>query len=398
MKYIILVPDGVADEPLQELGGKTPLEAAATPNMDRIVTSGLSGLVRTIPPGMAPGSDIGNMSVLGYDPALNFSGRAPLEAANMGIQLKDDELAFRCNLVTVKDGVMIDYSAGHITTDEAEKLIRSVDAKLSDAQVKFHAGKSYRHITIVKTKDVQGFMQTKCTPPHDIMGQKIDQYLPQGAGAAFLRDYMERSVAIFAGHPVNLARIDLKEEPATMIWFWGQGCRPNIQLFKDRWGLSGSIISAVDLVNGIGRLTGLNVINVPGATGYYDTNYKGKAEYALDSLKKRDFIYVHVESTDEAGHNGDIKAKVDCTEKFDKYVVGTVLDYCQKHPNTRVLVTPDHPTPLAKRTHTNAPVPFAMCGKGIEHNGLDSYNELSASTKGVIFESGVDMIKRFMGK
>jgi 2,3-bisphosphoglycerate-independent phosphoglycerate mutase len=398
MKYIVLVPDGVADEPIKELGGKTPLEAASTPNMDFIAKTGLSGLVQIIPPSMSPGSDVGNMSVLGYDATKGFSGRAPLEAANLGITLKDDELAFRCNLVTVRDGIMIDYSAGHISIAEAERVMKTVSAGLSDHKVKFFTGKSYRHIAIVKADKVEDFQKTKCAAPHDIMGQEIAKHLPKGPKADMLMDYMERSKPILADHPVNAQRVKEGKDPATMLWFWGQGSRPDLETFKTRYGVEGSIISAVDLVNGIGRIIGLNVISVPGATGYYDTNYKGKAEYALASLKDRDFVFVHVESTDEAGHNGDAKAKVDCIEKFDKLVVAAVLEYGRKNPDVRVLVTPDHPTPVGKRTHTMAPVPFAMCGKGIEHNGLDGYNESSAAKVGVYFPNGVEMMKRFMAK
>ena len=396
MKYIILVPDGVADEPLAELGGKTPHEAAQTPNMDLIAKKGLSGLVRIIPPGLAPGSDVGNMSVMGYDATKGFSGRAPLEAANLGILLKDDELAFRCNLVTITENKMIDYSAGHISIDEAADIMKTIAQELSDEHITFYTGKSYRHIAVVKTKKIQDFINTKCTPPHDIMGQKIDSYLPSGPMTNFLLSYMERAKPLLAKHPVNHFRGELKEALANSLWFWGQGTKPCLETFHERYRLTGSIISAVDLVNGIGRIIELDIINVPGANGYYDTNYQGKAEYGLESLKKHDFVYIHVEATDEAGHNGDVKAKVDCIEKFDKYVVGTVLAYCKAHSDTRVLVTPDHPTPVAKRTHTSAPVPFAMCGNGIEHNGLDSYNEFSAATIGVHFQGGVDMINRFM--
>jgi 2,3-bisphosphoglycerate-independent phosphoglycerate mutase len=398
MKYIVLVPDGVADEPLKELGGKTPLEAARTPFMDSMAQEGLSGLVRTIPPGMPPGSDVGNLSLLGYDPSLKYSGRAPLEAANLGLILKDNELAFRCNLVTIRNGVMIDYSAGHITVDEANEILKTLSAELSDDTVRFYAGKSYRHIAIVKAGSTQDFLNTRCTAPHDIMGENVDLHFPKGPCAGMLLGYMERAKPLLLKHPVNLMREELKEEPANAIWLWGQGTRPLLESFNDRYGLSGSIISAVDLVNGIGRIIGLKIINVPGATGYYDTNYRGKAEYALQSLKTNDFVFVHVEATDEAGHNGDIKAKTECVEKFDRDVVGPVLEYCVRHKDVRVLVTPDHPTPLAKRTHTNAPVPFVMFGKNIESNGLDSYNELSASTAGIRFQSGEAMIRYFLAK
>jgi 2,3-bisphosphoglycerate-independent phosphoglycerate mutase len=386
----------VADEPIASWGGKTPLEAAQTPNMDWLAQHGLSALVKIIPDGLPPGSDIGNMSVLGYDPAKGFTGRAPLEAANLGIHLADDELAIRCNLVTVKDGVMVDYSSGHISIDDATAIMKTVSTKLNDNKVKFYTGKSYRHIAVLKAVDVAKFLKIKCTPPHDIMGQKIDQYLPKGDGAEVFLEYMEKSRPILLEHPINKARISRGEKPATMIWLWGQGARPKLQAYKEKFGLDGSIISAVDLVNGIGRLIGLNVINVPGATGYYDTNFKGKAEYALESLKTRDFVFVHVEAMDEAGHNGDAVAKVKGVEDFDKFVVGTVLERFRNSWNVRILVTPDHPTPVAKRTHTRAPVPFVMYGKDVESNGLHGYNEALASGAGIKFNSGEEMIRYFM--
>jgi 2,3-bisphosphoglycerate-independent phosphoglycerate mutase len=396
MKYIILVPDGVADEPIASLGGKTPLEAARTPNMDWLAQNGLLGLVKIIPDGMPPGSDVGNMSVLGYDPSKGFTGRAPLEAASLGIDLADDELAFRCNLVTVRDGVMIDYSAGHITIDDAAQVMKDLIQALSQEPVRFYTGKSYRHIMLLKTEDKAKFMKIACTPPHDIMGQKVEGYLPKGSGSELLLGLMERSRPLLAGHPVNKAKASRGEDIATQIWLWGQGPRPNLETYQKRFGLKGSIISAVDLVNGIGRLVGFKVISVPGATGYYDTNYKGKAEFALNSLKDNDFVYVHVESTDEAGHNGDAQAKTRCVEDFDRLVVGTVLDAMKGRDDVRILVTPDHPTPVAKRTHTRTPVPFVMYGKNVEANHLSRYNEALASTAGVRFSSGEEMIKYFM--
>jgi 2,3-bisphosphoglycerate-independent phosphoglycerate mutase len=398
MKYIILVPDGVADEPVAEFGGKTPLEAAKTPNMDIMTREGFCAQVRIIPPGMPPGSDIGNISVLGYDPSKGFSGRSPLEAANIGIILRDNELAFRCNLVTINDNTMIDYSAGHISIDEAAVIMVDIARELSDDTVAFHTGKSYRHITVIKTDTLAEFMQTRCTPPHDILGQGINAHLPKGPKSGFLSAYAAKAAAILKDHPVNKARIARGELPANAVWFWGQGKKPSLQLFKDRYGMTGSIISAVDLVNGIGRLIGLDVINVPGATGYYDTNFKGKAEYGLASLTQHDFVYIHVEATDEAGHNGDFNAKVKSIENFDHYIVGPAIDYLKAYPDTRILVTPDHPTPVARRTHTNAPVPFVMMGKNIERNGLDRYNERSAVSTGTCLDSGERMVELFMAK
>ncbi len=395
MKYIILVPDGVADEPVKELGGKTPLEAARTPNMDFLARQGYSALVRTIPRGMAPGSDVGNLSLMGYDPST-LSGRAPLEAANLGIELKAGQVAFRCNLVTVQDGAMLDYSAGHISIDEAALIMKDLARELNAPGLAYHTGKSYRHICVIDTDGSGDVQKIACTAPHDILGQKFVGYLPKGPKAGILLDQMELSKAILDAHPVNKARISAGKYPANMTWFWGQGERPRIEPFMDRFAVTGSVISAVDLVNGIGRLAGLKVITVPGVTGYLDTNFRGKAEYALASLRDHDFVFVHVEATDEAGHNGDAKAKVEAVERFDTDVVGPVLEWAKHNPDARILVSPDHPTPLAKRTHTRAPVPFVMYGKGIEPNRLDRYNEALATQAGLVFNSGEQMIKFFI--
>jgi len=396
MKYIVLVPDGLADEPLKELGGKTPMEAARTPHMDYLAQNGFSALTQTIPDGMSPGSDIGNLALMGYDPKENFSGRASLEAANLGIKIKDDEVVFRCNLVTIKDGIMADYSAGHISSDEAKNLIEYLERAIDWPDLRFYPGKSYRHLMVFKTINVSGMLGLKTTPPHDIIGQPVNSYLPAGPQSDNLLKIMEKSKQILGTHQINKIREGSGENPANMIWLWGQGACPYLPLFKDRYGLSGAVISAVDLVNGIGRLAGLEVIDVPGANGYYDTNYKGKAKYALDSLKKHDFVYVHVEATDEAGHNGDWKAKVECCEHFDKYVVGPISKFFRKPEGVRILVCPDHPTPVAKRVHDRAPVPFVMWGEGIEAHGVKNYSEKTAATKGVRFKSGQEMIQFFL--
>ena len=398
MKYIILVPDGLADEPLKELDGKTPMEAAKTPNMDYLAAHGLSALVQTIPDGMPPGSDVGNLSLMGYDPKTNFSGRASLEAANLGIKLKDDEVVFRCNLVTVNNEKMADYSAGHISSDEAKNLIEHLERAIDWPDVRFYPGKSYRHLMVVKTINVPAMLALKTTPPHDIIDQPIASYLPAGPQSDILLKLMNKSRKILELHQINKIREDDGENPANMIWLWGQGGRPNLPSFNDSYGLSGAVISAVDLVNGIGRLAGMDVINVPGANGYYDTNYKGKAEYALNALKKHDLVYVHVEATDEAGHNGDWKAKVACCEHFDREIVGPMLKTYGKFNNVRILVAPDHPTPVAKRVHDRAPVPFIIWGEGISANGLKDYSERSAATKGVQFKSGKEMVQFFLKK
>ncbi len=396
MKYIVLVPDGLADEPVKELGGKTPMEAADTPNMDFLASHGFSALVKTIPDGMPPGSDIGNLSLMGYNPHKNFSGRASLEAANLGIQLRGDEVVFRCNLVTVKNNKMLDYSAGHISSDEARNLIEDLERALAWPDIRFYPGKSYRHLMVLKTLNAANMLSLKTTPPHDIINQSIKTHLPIGACAQMLLQIMEQSKQILGTHQINKIREDEGENPGNMIWLWGQGARPNLPLFKDYFGLKGAVISAVDLVNGIGRLAGLDVIDVPGANGYYDTNYQGKAEYALNALKKHDFVYVHVEATDEAGHNGDWKAKVECCEHFDKKVVGTIMKAYAKSEGVRILVCPDHPTPVSKRVHDRAPVPFAMWGEGIVPNDVKSYSEKAAAQEGVRFNSGEEMIQYFL--
>jgi 2,3-bisphosphoglycerate-independent phosphoglycerate mutase len=385
MKYIILVPDGMADEPIEALGGKTPLEAARTPNFDRMAKEGFSGIVKTIPDGFPPGSDIGNLSLLGYDPAKNFSGRSPLEAANMGITLADDEVAFRCNLVTIKDNVITDYSAGHITTEDAAPLIGKLNEMLGSEDIKFYVGKSYRHIVVMKTPYVSEFLGIKCVPPHDIPGKDIVPYLPQGPMSENVLGLMEQAKKA----------LKTNRTAANAIWLWGQGKRPNLPSFKSKFNLTGSIISAVDLVNGIGRLAGLEIINVPGATGYYDTNYAGKAEYGLESLKKNDFVYIHVESPDEAGHNGDHKEKVKAIENIDREIAGRILKYAEKN-EVRVLVSPDHPTPVSKRTHTRTPVCFLMYGKGVTPNNLSDYSEKTAAGVGLKFQSGAAMVAELL--
>ena len=399
MKYIVIVPDGMADYPIARIGNKTPLEAARTPNMDFLAQQGVVGLVQTIPDGMKPGSDIGNMAILGYDPKVCHTGRAPLEAANQNIILGDDEVAFRCNLVTVADHKMIDYSAGHISTKEAAILIEALNREIVQEGIKFYPGKSYRHLLIVKGNRVKEYMRVKTHPPHDIIDQDIRDFLPGKApAAAMLLMLMEKSKTIFAQHSVNQVRADLKEHPATMIWLWGQGVRPNLPSFEQKFGVRGGIISAVDLVNGIGRLAGLEVIDVPGITGYYDTNYSGKAQYAIESLKKNDFVYVHIEAPDEAGHNGDLDAKISCIERIDREIIGTVLNYFGQCEDARILVLPDHPTPVELRTHTSDPVCFVMYGKDVIPDAAARLTEPLAKEKGLKFASGEALLKKFMNK
>jgi len=364
MKYIVILGDGMADEPLAELGGRTPLEYAETPNMDRIAREGRCGMLRTVPEGFEPGSDIANLSVLGYDPRVSYTGRGPLEAASMGIELGEGEMAYRCNLVTVRDGLMVDFNAGHISSAEGAALLRDLDAVLGGVRV--YPGISYRNLLVLP--EGRGSLTT---PPHDIVGRPIQEYLPRGDDAAALLECMERSCEVFADHPVNRRRVLEGKIPATGIWPWSGGKRPSLEPFREKYGLAGGVISAVDLLGGIARLAGMEVIRVPGATGFIDTDYKAKARYAVDALDRLDFVYMHVEAPDEAGHMGSVEEKVRAIERLDE-AIGIILE----RPETVVAVLPDHPTPIRCRTHTADPVPFAVLGKG--KDGVKGFSEREA--------------------
>ena len=401
MKYIVLVGDGMGDRPIEELGGKTVLEAAKIPNMNFIAEKGRVGLTNMIPSRMLPASDVANLSILGYNPKKYYTGRGPLEAANMGIGLKEDEVAFRCNLVTISDERMADYSAGHISNEEAKSMIEELNSKLGSEDIKFYPGVSYRHLVVFKCKDKaeqEGFVNAKCTPPHDIAGKTITRFLPaRTSQAAVLQRLMDESRKILADHEVNRVRLDLKENPANMIWLWGQGIRPFMPKFSKLYHVEGSIISAVDLIKGIGRIIGLDVIDVPGATGYYDTNYLGKAEYAIDSLKHKDFVFVHVEAPDEAGHNGDLREKIYSIEKFDKFVVGTVLNHFKSSSEEfRILVLYDHATPVALKTHSRDYVCFAMYGTDIEQGAIKHFNEKEARLTKFRIDKGYELMEFFI--
>jgi len=400
MKYLVLVGDGMADRPLKELEGATPLEVARTPNMDLIAREGMVGNAVTVPEGLQPASDVANMALLGYDPRKYYSGRGPLEAANMNITLKESDVAFRCNLVTISDDKMADYSAGHITNKEAEVIIKFIDKKLGSDAIKFYPGISYRHLAVIDSAKIglkkEDLLSAACTPPHDILGKPIARYLPHGAASGYLTDLMLKSKDSLSRHDVNRVRVDLGENPANMIWLWGQGVKPDMPSFKEKFNVTGSIISAVDLIKGLGKIIGLEPIDVPGATGYYDTDYLAKAKYALESLKNKDFVFVHVEAPDEAGHNGDLREKIAAIENFDKLVVGTVLNaFKDKSEDFRILVVPDHATPLSVRTHTRDPIPFAMYGKGISKDDIDSYNEVAAKKSSLFIEDGFKILEMF---
>lgn len=396
MKYIVLVPDGMADYPVDELDGRTPLEAARTPNMDFIARHGILGQTRTIPEGMTPASDVANMSILGCDPKKYYSGRGPLEAANMGIELGPDDVAFRCNLVTVSENRMKDYSAGHISSNEAAILIKAIDKQIGSDAFRFYPGISYRHIMLARQGALEGLESIACNAPHDILGQDITKYLPRGKNDHVLIGLMDAARAVLEKQEINQVRIDLNENPANMIWLWGQGKKPAIPKFNDSYGLTGSVISAVDLIKGLGLLLGLDVIDVPGATGYYDTNYEGKAHAAVNSLERHDFVFVHVEAPDEAGHNGDLRKKITAIERFDQIIVGKVLEAFKGHENYRILVMPDHATPVKVRTHTSDTILFGMFGKGIVGKGFQSYSEKEARSSGLYFPDGYKVLDYFI--
>ncbi|MDP1853152.1 MAG: cofactor-independent phosphoglycerate mutase [Candidatus Omnitrophota bacterium] len=396
MKYIVLVPDGMADYPVEDLGGKTPLEAAKTPNLDFVVKEGLLGRVKTVPLGLPPASDVANLSIFGYDPQKYYTGRGPFEAANLGIALEPGDIAFRCNLITAEEDVLTDYSAGHISTKEAVALMRLINEKLGSENILFYPGMSYRHIMIAKGGVNKKLDKIRCVPPHDIIGEKVSKNLPCGENAEILIKLMQASREILSSHEVNNVRIDLKENPANMIWLWGQGVKPDMPKFSEKFGISGSVISAVDLIKGIGRIAGLEVIDVPGATGYYDTDYFGKAKYALKSLDTKDFVYVHIEAPDEAGHNGDLREKIAAIERFDQLVVGTILDVLKEKEDFRLLILPDHATPLSKRTHTPDDVGFVIYGSGIVSNGYSVFTEEEAKKSSLYITEGHKLMEYFI--
>jgi 2,3-bisphosphoglycerate-independent phosphoglycerate mutase len=385
VKFIILQGDGMADYPLDVLGGKTPLEAARTPNMDWLAVRGVFGIAHVIPKGFPPGSDVGNMSIMGYDPAVYHTGRSPLEAASMGVDLGPNDIAFRCNLVTLagsgSETRMEDFTSGHISTEEAAEIIRDLDRELGGAGVEFFPGVSYRHLMVWR----DGKEKMATTPPHDITDQKTAGYLPKGEGADRLLELMQAAEPILADHPINKKRRAEGHRAATAIWLWGQGGAPKLPPLTERFGIKGGVISAVDIIHGLGVYAGLERIDVPGITGFLDTNYVGKGEYGVRSLEKNDLVFIHVEATDEAGHMGDVEKKIQAIEDFDEKVVGTVLKGMAERRDYRILLMPDHPTAIALKTHVADPVPFVLYSpEQPRDNGVVGYNEKDALTTGVV--------------
>lgn len=393
MKYALILPDGAADEPIEELDGRTPLEAAHIPSMNWIAANGRVGRVKTCPDTFDPGSDVCTLSVVGYDPNTYHTGRAPIEAAAKRIKLQSDELVFRCNLVTIVDGCMEDFSAGHIPQAEACKLIEDLQAEFGDDRITFHTGVGYRHLMTMKGA---AGMKLKCKPPHDIPGEEVARYLPTGKGSEEIRALMARAQELLAGHEVNQVRRDLGENPATSIWLWGQGTTPRMPSFKERFGLRGAAITAVDLIRGVALCVGWSLIEVEGATGYIDTNYRGKGEAAVEALDDVDIIAVHVEAPDEMGHNGDAALKIKALEEIDEHIVKPVLNKLRSSGEWRILCVPDHPTPVAKRIHTSDPPPFCMAGPDVAPDRAEKFSEAAAAETGLVIDPGYELMEFFL--
>ena len=403
MKYVVILGDGMADYPNQALGGKTPLELAKKPNIDALAKNGAVGLCKTVPDGMKPGSDVANLSVLGYDVKSCYTGRSPLEAASIGIELKDTDVTARANLVTLsnepnfKDKTMVDYSAGEISTPEAKELIEYLAKHLNTEKFKFYAGISYRHCLVVDNGVIAGDL----TPPHDITGKPIKEHLPTSEVGKEYLSLMEKSVELLKDHPVNLARIKAGKNPASSLWFWGEGTKPSLENYNGKYGVDGAIISAVDLLKGIGKLSGLQVIEVDGATGNYDTNFSGKAKACIDALNNgKNYVYIHMEAPDECGHHGDAEHKIYSIEQIDEQVVKPIVNYLENcGDDYKILVCPDHPTPLCLKTHVSDPVPFIIYTKGDKKgNGATAYTEKQAQSTGLTFNDGVSLVKEFFAR
>ncbi len=399
MKYLIILGDGMADEPIASLNNKTPLQVADTPNIDRLAQMGRCGMFDTIPAGFAPGSEIANLAVLGYDVAQVYEGRGTLEAASMGVEIAENEMAMRCNLICVKEGVIQSHSAGHISTEEARELIAFLQKELGNDVVSFHPGVSYRHLLKIKN----GNKQLNCTPPHDVPGQAFAPLMIKAteqtaeATANLLNSLIIRSMKILENHPINLKRAEAGKEKANCIWPWSPGYKPSMEPLLPSFGLkSGAVISAVDLIRGIGRYANLKIIEVPGITGLYNTNYEGKAEAAINALRTDDFVYLHIEASDEAGHEGDVPLKIKTIEYLDKRVVKPIMEELLSWDEAvTIAILPDHPTPCEIRTHTSSPIPFIIFKSGNEADGVQAYDEFSCQKGSYGLVKGREFIELF---
>jgi len=398
VKYAIIIPDGCADEPQESLGGKTPLEAAAIPAMDAVAQAGVVGRANHTPKSLPPGSDVANLSLLGYDPLRYFTGRAPLEAAAQGIQLGPDDWAVRCNLVTVEDQVMKSFTAGHISSVEAAELLATLQDQIGDAQIQFYPGVSYRNLLVCRgtERPVPFTADTRTTPPHDLTDHSVLDDYPRGPGGDLLNHLMSESMRIFAEHPVNVRRRAAGLPPATNIWLWGLGGAPRLTPFAELHGVRGAMITGVDLMRGLAALVGWRRIDVPGATGYTDTDFAAKGRHAIDALKDVDLVCIHVEAPDEASHEGDAPGKVRALEQIDRHIVGPLYESMKRSGDFRILISPDHPTPLALKTHSRGDVPFAMAGRGIAADGAAAYDDPTAAGSSLAFDEGWRLMGRFL--
>ncbi len=400
MKYVVVLCDGMADYPVPALGGKTPMMCAKKPNIDRLAKTAEVGLVRTVAEGLKPGSDVANMSVMGFDPKKYYTGRSPLEAVSIGVKLSDDDVTLRCNLVTLsdeeayEDKTMVDYSAGDISTAEAREIIKSVQEFFGNEIYTYYGGVSYRHCLVVHGGTTElGSM----TPPHDISGRVVGEYLSKSENAAPLIDMMKRSYDFLMKHPVNIERMKRGEKPANSIWLWGEGKKPGLPLFEDLFGKTGAVISAVDLLKGIAICSGMSTPEVEGATGYIDTNFEGKAEAAVKELQSgKDMVYIHLEAPDECGHRNEPENKVRSIELIDQRVLPIVLEELEKYDDYKVMILPDHPTPIVTKTHAADPVPYLIYQKSKPQAGVDTINEETAKATGVFVDDGPSLMPHFL--
>lgn len=401
MKHVVVLYDGMADYPVPALGGKTPMMCAKKPNFDMLASKSEVGLIRTVAPGLKPGSDVANMSVMGFDPMKYYTGRSPLEAVSIGVKLSDDDVTLRCNLVTLsdeenyEDKTMVDYSAGDIGTEEASEIIKSVEEFFGNEIYKYYSGVQYRHCLVVKGGTTElGSM----TPPHDISGRVIGPYLSVHENAKELISMMKRSYDFLMEHPVNKKRIANGLRPANSIWLWGEGRKPGLPAFEELYGKKGAVISAVDLLKGIAICAGMEAPDVPGATGYIDTNFKGKAEEAVKQLKDgKDFVYVHFEAPDECGHRNEPENKVRAIELIDEQVLPVILKGLKEYDDYKIMILPDHPTPIVTKTHASDPVPYMIYHKNGEVKGVDTINEETAKETGNFIENGPSVMAHFLG-
>ena len=398
MKYVIVIPDGCADQPQNELNGLTPLQAAQIPSMNAVAKRGLVGRANHTPAHLTAGSAVANMSLLGYDPTQNFTGRAPLEAAAQGIEMGPDDWAIRCNLVTIIDQIMQDFTADHISSDEASELLKTAATHTPDTQLEFLPGVSYRNLLLYRGSQAPFSAETRATPPHDLTDKPVGDDFPRGPGSTLLSELMSNSVRWFSDHPVNQQRIAEGKRPATNLWLWGLGQQPQLESFASLYNLRGAMITAVDLLRGLASLVGWERIEVPGATGYLDTNYAAKGEYAIQAIQKFDLVCVHVEAPDEASHEGDVIKKIESLQEIDRCIVQPVMSALEQYPNWRLMITPDHPTFLSTKTHSHGDVPFAICGSGVTPDEALEYNELTAATSTLTFPNGFELMPQFVNQ